>query len=168
MFSTICFEIFYYPGKPFADYLTIKRNQSCGEIQKKTGESFCTNIGVPQGDALSPRLFNFYLQMALNEENLGRKVPVEHDYTIPASTNLLPHVEYADDVDFISKPNKNSEDLLTLVETSFAKYQLRLNTDKTLLEKQGKTRVQQSHLFFTNGRVLVDRYFIATVVKFYK
>ena len=101
------------------------------KFKKEIGESFCTNIGVHQGDALSPRLFNFYLQMALNEVDLGRKVPVEHDYAIPASTNLLPHVEYADDVDFICKPNENSEELLTLVETSFAKYQLRLNTDKT-------------------------------------
>ena len=101
------------------------------KFKKEIGESFCTNIGVPQGDAFSSRLFNFYLQIALNEVHLGRKVPVEHDYAIPASTNLLPHVEYADSVDFICKPNKNSEDLLTLVETSFAKYQLRMNTDTT-------------------------------------
>ena len=42
----------------------------------------------------------------------------------------MPHVENADDVDFICNPNEKSEDLLKLVETSFDKYQLRLNTEK--------------------------------------
>ena len=51
--------------------------------------------------------------MALNEVDL-RKVPLEHDCAIPASTNLLPHVEYADDVDFICNPSEKSEDLLKL------------------------------------------------------
>ena len=97
----------------------INKTSLAVKYKKKIGESFRTNIGVPQGDALSPRLFNFYLQMALNEIDLRRKVPLEHDYAIPASTNILPHVEYADDVDFISNPNEKSEDLLKLVETSF-------------------------------------------------
>ena len=54
--------------------------------------------------------------MALDEVDLGRKLPEEHDYSIPASNNLLSHVEYADNVDFICKPNEGSEELLTLVQ----------------------------------------------------
>ena len=64
-----------------------------------------------------------YLRLALNEADLDRNVPEEHDYAIPASTNLLPHVENVADFDFTCKPNENSEDLLTLVETFFAAYQ---------------------------------------------
>ena len=45
--------------------------------------------------------------------------------------NCLPHVEYADDVDFVCKSNESPEGLLIMVESSFAKYQLLLNKDKT-------------------------------------
>ena len=59
--------------------------------------------------------------MAFNEVDLGKIVPEEHDYAIPSSTYLLPHVEYADDIDLICKLNESSEEPLTLVESSFAK-----------------------------------------------
>ena len=39
------------------------------------------------------RDFSSFSWMALDEVDLGRKLPEEHDYAIPASTNLLPHVE---------------------------------------------------------------------------
>ena len=101
------------------------------KLENEIGESFCIITGVPQGDALLPGVFSFYLQRTLKEVYLERKVPDEHDYAIPANTNLLPHVEYADDVDFICKLNESSEDYLTLVKSSFAKYQLLLTEDKT-------------------------------------
>ena len=88
--------------------------------------------------------------MALNEVDLGRKMPVEHNYAIPASTNFLPHIDYADDVDFICKPNENSEDLLTLVETSFAKYQLRLTTEISFLggENHNIAKIKKTWIVF--------------------
>ena len=40
---------------------------------KILGETFRTNIGVPQGDSLSPKLFTLYLQQALDDVDRLRK-----------------------------------------------------------------------------------------------
>ena len=36
-------------------------------IKNTSGESFTTNVGVPQGDCLSPVLFTYYLAKAINQ-----------------------------------------------------------------------------------------------------
>ena len=44
-------------------------------INQVQGEAFITNVGVPQGDCLSPVLFTFYLAKALRGE-----IPDDHNY----------------------------------------------------------------------------------------
>ena len=50
----------------------------CG---KTTGEKINTNIGIPQGDCLSPVLFTLYLAAAL-ETKRNRE---DHNYSKPSS-----------------------------------------------------------------------------------
>ena len=62
------------------------------KIKEKTGKSFVTNIGTPQGDCLSPILFTLYLAKAL-QENLQPSHrdhayasllrPTDHNYSKP-------------------------------------------------------------------------------------
>ena len=83
-------------------------------IGKEFGEKNTTNIGVPQGDCLSPVLFTLYLADALNTEDKKitehnySKIPMnsedllqehlkDHTYNLPQENGLLIDQEYTDD-----------------------------------------------------------------------
>ena len=101
------------------------------KIGKEIGAIFTTNIGVPQGDSISPKLFTYYLDKALKELDGSRKGS-ESDHTYCLQFPVLPlHMEYADDVDFITENDISKEELLDVTEKTFEKYNLKLNNDKT-------------------------------------
>ena len=61
------------------------------KIGKKVGQTFETNIGIPQGDGLSPKLFIFYLDHALEEVD---RIRTRHsDHTYATYSTLLPHMD---------------------------------------------------------------------------
>ena len=85
---------------------------------KEVGPTFDTNIGIPQGDGLSPVLFTIYLKAALRE--VKNNVHAQD-------------IAYADDVDFISKDGVN----LNIVEKILDKWNLKMNPTKTETLKIG-------------------------------
>ncbi len=59
--------------------ILLKDVQLTVRINKEKGESFTTNVGVPQGDCLSPVLFTYYLAKALKGEETPT-IPEDHPY----------------------------------------------------------------------------------------
>ena len=81
---------------------------------KNTCKSFTTNIGCPQGDALTPVLFTVYLEACIKEI---RTTYPENSYELI----------YADEVNFVSP----SDIKLDEIEAIFRKWGLTLNKSKT-------------------------------------
>ena len=77
-------------------------------IGNQMGDTFNTNIGVPQGDCLSPVLFTLYLANALEEiKREGTELPKhlqDHDYT-ESQEYLNIDLQYADDISWVSNAN---------------------------------------------------------------
>ena len=79
---------------------------------------FKSNIGVPQGDGLSPVLFTIYLEAALREVR----------QELEGETSIPNEMAYADDVDFISTKQHIEVDK---VQRKLSEFNLEVNVDKT-------------------------------------
>lgn len=121
---------------------------------KKIGSKFQTDIGVPQGDGLSPILFTILLDAALRkvEEKLAhlRGRTVDHNYSRPGSgirmhghdyanvgcPNIPDHLEYADDVDFIFiEEGVDINEALKIIKETLSSFNLLVNEGKTEIVK---------------------------------
>jgi len=79
---------------------------------KTVGKKFKTNIGIPQGDCLSPILFTFYLANALKEMNNDVLVPdhlLDHDYETKTESNFTMDQQFADDLGWMSNSKQIAE-----------------------------------------------------------
>lgn len=115
------------------------------EIQwngKCIGDYFETNIGTPQGDSLSPVLFIIYLEAAIQDffKELNNEIDKDHNYAKKNENKgqKTSYVSYADDTDFFGKDMKQLRDMEKIMESSFKKWNLKMNLDKTELVKVGK------------------------------
>ncbi|XP_065180226.1 uncharacterized protein LOC135810663 [Sycon ciliatum] len=86
---------------------------------------FNTNVGTPQGDALSPVLFVVYLESALRDFRAAAPPRPLQDQHLP------PEVIYADDTDFISSSRQWLTDIEPIAAEVLGEWYLRVNHDKT-------------------------------------
>ena len=96
-------------------------------------EPFESNIGSPQGDALSGTLFNIYFEHALS--NVRSFFNVDETLTFPQEAI------YADDADFITTDKQKQEDLKSHIKDILLEDNLKVNeskTEETTLERKIK------------------------------
>jgi hypothetical protein len=102
-------------------------------IGGKTGEEIKTNIGVPQGDCLSPILFIIYLAEALKPTH-GIAVPPfieDHRYTKYSNKLLMIDQQYADDISWITNNEARKRALKEEVPKIIREKNLQANNTKT-------------------------------------
>ena len=105
------------------------------KINGAKSKSFISNIGSPQGDGLSGKLYTIYFENAIKE------VRIMLDETEKLPQMLPEETIYADDVDFIAHEVKRKENLQSKVKTILLKENLKVNetkTEETILERKNK------------------------------
>ena len=111
-------------------------------VGKEPGNQFKTNIGIPQGDCLSPILFTLYLSRALSsnnnsEENIENHPELpphlrDHCYSNLQRTGTLIPLQYADDICWLGMNCKHSvESVREQIPQKLAERNLLINNDKT-------------------------------------
>ena len=95
-------------------------------------ETVKTNVGSPQGDAISGNFFNVELENALRKlrEKMNETEPlIEHSYSKKSS--LPTEMEYADDTDFPFESKVKEKYLESIVKETLGERNLKVNEDKT-------------------------------------
>ena len=108
---------------------------------KSTQTPFEANIGILQGDGLSPILFTIYLEAALRtfKSKVTNHIKLDHSYTNLQPLTPAKMVGYADDLDFIGRDKQQLLNLESKLKDEFSNWNLKVNIDKTELIKISKS-----------------------------
>ena len=129
--------------------------KSCVNVNGYLTGNFSTELGVRQGDALSPTLFGLYindLAKALNDS--GKGIKLSEDLTIAL---LL----YADDLAVIAESEEDLQEMLNILENWCKKWRMRVNVRKTKIVHFKTLRQQRTEFeFIFNNEIVecVDKY----------
>ena len=117
--------------------------------QNDTGNIIKTNIGIPQGDCLSPVLFTLYLAQALQNRNTENKTDhnyskpninsdelqpdhlKDHLYSIKRDNYFVIDQQYADDIGWATNARHKIDQLEKNIPIKLAERNLKVNAKKT-------------------------------------
>jgi len=97
----------------------------------KLGNKFETNIGIPQGDCLSPILFTFYLANSLkDQQDCDNNLLTEHNYS---NKDKILNIEeqFADDIGWATTSKEKLEEIKIETKSKLELRNLKINLDKT-------------------------------------
>ena len=110
-------------------------------------ETFSSNKGSPQGDAISGVFFNVAFENALRDlrAELNKNITtIEHNYSKKSS--LPVEMIYADDCDFTSEDRLKNQEILAKAKPILQNHDLIVNEDKWEITKikRGKTKEEET------------------------
>ena len=101
---------------------------------------------MPQGDCLSPKLFTFNLNNAIDDltRNYSFDLPssLHSDHTYHLIPTLPKYFAYADDVDFICRNEEEADKVVQSAAKVFERHNLFINSNKTevsIYQKESKS-----------------------------
>ena len=156
-FDTVDRELLYYcllnngiDGKFYYSIKTLYTNtQSRVRLDNINTNWFQCNVGVRQGDNLSPTLFALFINdLAINLKALNKGVQIDN-YNISL---LL----YADDIALISSSENDMQDMLNQVDSWCRKWRLRINSQKSKIVHFRKNRSKRSSFNFHIGETFLE------------
>jgi hypothetical protein len=113
---------------------------TCIKLNTGLSDTFKTNLGIRQGDCLSPILFNLFINDLGNLFNNETEPPFMGN--IPVNYLL-----YADDLVLISKSKEGLQKCLDKLYNYASTWNLEINTKKTNVVIFNKLRKKEKHLF---------------------
>ena len=113
-------------------------------------ESFYTNIGVKQGDNLSPTLFNIFI------DDFQEYLDVKKTEPAILNTTLINHLFFADDLILISESSSGLQHCLNGLQNYCKGWKLDVNLEKTKVMIFSKKKGDNEQFRFYFGRDIVE------------
>jgi hypothetical protein len=147
---------FGYSGKIYNALKSVYTDsKACVNLNGYLTNSFSTDSGVRQGDALSPTLFGLYINDLVSVlHECGAGIKLTSDLEISC---LL----YADDLVLLAESEDNLQILLNKVSEWCQEWRMKVNIDKTKVvhfHPRRQSVTDSTFMFGTNQLEVVDRY----------
>ncbi len=130
--------------------------KSCVMVNQEMSDTFMCNVGVRQGENLSPMLFAFYvndLQEKLIEQNCNY---LDFDNDLLNAYLRILVLMYADDTVLLCDSELNMTQTLTSLHTYCSEWKLNVNCSKTKIVIFSRGQVQTSNFNFNLGGEKID------------
>ena len=141
-------------------YLNKKNN-----LQVKVGnllsQKFSSNIGIKQGDPISPILFNFYIDELKNYLKTDKDTPI-------MGSKLIHYLLWADDLVLMSTSKEGLQNLLNGLQDFCKDWDMEVNTSKTqiLIFRKTLKPIQEKFLFNKSHLKSVTTYkYLGTILQ---
>ena len=114
-----------------------------GSVKLKDGTTptFPINVGIKQGDNLSPTLFNIFI------DDVGQCVADKPEEAVTLNNVSIPSLLYADDLVLISKSSTNMQRSVDKLEEYCSRWKLCVNIDKTKILVFGQKHKSEGRVY---------------------
>ena len=132
----------------FAIKALYSNTENCIRLNNLYTDWFSCNLGVRQGDTMSPTLFNIYINDLTTELK-------SHKYGVKVGDKHICILLYADDIVMVSETEQNLQSMLNIVSKWCQKWRLSVNDTKSeIVHFRNKNKKQTTSKFYMGNKTL--------------